>query len=605
MAVRKEGETSGSFIRLSIGAKMTMMIVILVLASLGIIAFFFNYMASHNLELAAEKNNFDLNMRSSAEIERVFAGAKANAQEIIQIYNFAGAGSEFANQAKTFYFEENKQIAALVFHSSNNVNFLINENFFTSKNIDSSLVSSYYADTKAYYQAAANGEPVFLNAFNHFSMNLLALFFPITPQSVSDGRVVFVLFAPEYLNDGLSCGISQSYLVNNNGDILIHPDFNKIRDCANIFDMEYFRKIRDNVMKSRQDLRDINGVKYFIAFTKLNIGSAILITSVEYKKIFEEINTITRRILYISAAVAFISIFFIRYFTKNISIDLKALANAAQKIGDGYFNVNLEPKAHDEIGLLTYNFQRMSGALGAFGKFSNREMALKSLRGEIKPGGDLKNATVFFCGLRGFTEKYETLKNDFGRDAGDKLVSWLNEYLSKMTDCVEKTNGVADKFLNGSVFAHWGTAHTTGAAAKDAFNCVKSALMLRKTFVMLNRERAINPPVNISCGISSGPVTAGQFGTANRVEYTVVGDSVKLAQKIQELNKPLGTDILISESAWNLVKFFFITEEMPPLKLKDSDKPARIFAVINHVSVTSGPKTLAEVRRMLGIKPNA
>jgi len=127
--------------------------------------------------------------------------------------------------------------------------------------------------------------------------------------------------------------------------------------------------------------------------------------------------------------------------------------------------------------------------------------------------------------------------------------------------------------------------------------------MLRKAFVMLNREREQNPPVNISCGITSGFVTAGQFGTATRSEYTVIGEPVNIAAKIQALNKSLGTDILISESTWNLVKFFFSAEEMPPLTIKGREKPMRIFAVVNHVSVTSGPKTLAEVRRLLGIRP--
>jgi adenylate cyclase len=123
---------------------------------------------------------------------------------------------------------------------------------------------------------------------------------------------------------------------------------------------------------------------------------------------------------------------------------------------------------------------------------------------------------------------------------------------------------------------------------------------------MLNRKRISGSPViNIACGINSGIVTAGQFGSNRRVEYTVIGAPVNFASEIEALNQSLGTDILISESTWNLVKFFFTTEEMPPLKIHGKEKPVRIFAVVNHVSVTSGPKTLAEVRKMLGIKPPA
>ena len=130
---------------------------------------------------------------------------------------------------------------------------------------------------------------------------------------------------------------------------------------------------------------------------------------------------------------------------------------------------------------------------------------------------------------------------------------------------------------------------------------------MRKALVALNRARHAgdpgDPPINIGCGINTGIVTAGQLGSDVRMEYTVIGDPVNLASRIEALNKPLGTDILISESTWNMVKYFFITEEMPSVTVKGKEKPVRIFAVINHVSVTSGPKTLAEVRELLGIKP--
>jgi adenylate cyclase len=155
--------------------------------------------------------------------------------------------------------------------------------------------------------------------------------------------------------------------------------------------------------------------------------------------------------------------------------------------------------------------------------------------------------------------------------------------------------------------AHWGTAYTAGSPAKDAFNGVKAALMMRKALIQLNRNRKPgdlgDPPISIGCGLNTGIVTAGQLGSDLRMEYTVIGDPVNLASRIESLNKPLGTDILISEDTWNLVRHFFITEEMPSVTVKGKEKPVRIFAVINHVSVTSGPKTLNEVRQLLGIDP--
>jgi len=178
-----------------------------------------------------------------------------------------------------------------------------------------------------------------------------------------------------------------------------------------------------------------------------------------------------------------------------------------------------------------------------------------------------------------------------------------------MIDCVEKTNGVVDKFIGDAVMAHWGTAYTAGSPARDAFNCVKAALMMRASLYRMNRERKAgdpaNPPIRIGCGINSGIVTAGQLGSDTRMEYTIIGDPVNLASRIEALTKPLGADILISEETWKLIGDKFTTEEMPSATVKGKEKPVRIFAVINFAGETKGPQSLKDVRALLGIEaPN-
>jgi adenylate cyclase len=606
MSKSEKNRLDDKFIRFSIGAKLVTIITILIIVSLGTIIFLVSNMVRQDLKDSADENNYEINRRSAAETEYTLSNICSNTQVLIQIINSAsGINSVISQKAAAFFFEENKQIAAIVFQTPEvSENFLINEDFFYLRNIDSSKVRSYYRyrENNDYYQKAKAGESTFLNAYPHFSMHILALFF-----QMNDRQAVSILFSPENLKESFSFEINQSYLINNNGDILLHPDSNMVRNVQNISDKEYINKIRKSTMSEGQYALEEDGVMYNIAYAKLKIGASIVITSIEYSKIFEVIDTTTRRNLFLSAAVVFMSILFIWFFSKTISNALKILANAAQKIEGGDFNLDLKPKSRDEIGFLTISFHHMSKALSIFGRFTNREIAIKAMRGEIKPGGLPKHGTVFFSDIRGFTEKSETFTKEFGKGASDKIVFWLNEYFTQMVECVEKTNGVVDKFIGDAVMAHWGTAYTAGSPAKDAFNCVKAALMMRKALVMLNRKRVPgdpgDPPINIGCGINSGIVTAGQLGSDIRMEYTVIGDPVNLASRIEALNKPLGTDILISESTWKLIKYFFITEEMPSVSVKGKEKPVRIFAVVNHVSVTSGPRTLAEVRQLLGIKP--
>jgi adenylate cyclase len=190
-------------------------------------------------------------------------------------------------------------------------------------------------------------------------------------------------------------------------------------------------------------------------------------------------------------------------------------------------------------------------------------------------------------------------------------VVWLNEYLTRMVECVEKTNGVVDKYIGDSVMAHWGTASTSGSAEHDALNCVRAALLMRVALLEMNRRRKpqdpADPLINIGCGINSGIVTVGQIGSPQRMEYTAIGDAVNLASRTEALNKPLGTDILITEDTWMLTGRHLITEEMPAVTVKGKEKPVRMFAVVNLRVDKPGaeqpyPRNLPELREMLGLE---
>jgi adenylate cyclase len=350
-----------------------------------------------------------------------------------------------------------------------------------------------------------------------------------------------------------------------------------------------------------------DGRRYFGAFTKLSLANAAVITNIEYEVVFEGIRATTRRNIYLTIAVLLASIIFIRIFSRTISKPLRALTEVAEQIEGGLFDITLKPQSRDEIGALTASFDRMAGALGIFGRFTNREIAVRAMRGEIKPGGLPKHATIFFSDIRDFTSKSENFTKEFGEEASDKIVYWLNDYLTRMVDCVEKTSGVVDKFIGDAVMAHWGTAYSTGLVVEDAFNCIKAALMMRYALLEMNQGRKENDPANpsirIGCGINTGIVTAGQIGSDQRMEYTVIGDPVNLASRTEALNKPLGTDILITENTWELIGNRLITEEMPPVTVKGKEKPVRLFAVVNVIGVGGSPETLAELREMLGIKP--
>jgi adenylate cyclase len=641
-------------IRFSIGAKLITIISFIVVISLGSITALVSWLVHTDLRITAEENNFETNRRSAIEAETLLTNTRSNSRVLIQTINALSSQVSAVKEAADFFWNENSQIASVFFViPGRQEQLLINSQFFTSRQLDEGMVSSFFDSQRTALGRAVRGDTVLQNAAPHFSRAILGLFFPW-----QGGGVGAVLFSCEDLNNSYGYGVNKSYMLNTDGDILSHADFTVIKEKTNVKNLDFIRAILDNPENNKQQLMETDfgamqsssgnvnlGVlasawekvkstakfvvdksaeilnKYdilhienkekktrqYVAYTKLNTANAVVITNIEYKKIFEGIAATTRRNIYLSIAVLGISIIFIWFFSKTISIPLKSLAAAAREIEGGKFDQNLHSKTYDEIGVLTSSFGKMCSALNIFGRFTNKEIAVKAMRSEIKPGGLSKHGTVFFSDIREFTAKSENFTRFFGAEASDKIVFWLNQYFTQMVDCVVKTNGCVDKFIGDAVMAHWGTAYSAGSPRKDAFNCVKAALMMRKALYFMNKERKAgdpsNPPIRIGCGINSGIVTAGQLGSDMRMEYTVIGDPVNLASRIEALTKPLGTDILISEDTWKLVGDKFITEEMPPVSVKGKTKPVRIFAVVNFAGDIKGPQSLDEVRSLLGIEP--
>jgi adenylate cyclase len=184
----------------------------------------------------------------------------------------------------------------------------------------------------------------------------------------------------------------------------------------------------------------------------------------------------------------------------------------------------------------------------------------------------------------------------------EAVVEFLNGYMTRMVTCLEQTGGVVDKFIGDAIMGVWGVPVSKGSAAADALAAVEAMLLMRHSLIEFNRDRGGpgKPIIRIGCGLNTGPCLAGQIGSQQRMEYTVIGDAVNLASRLEALNKPFGTDILISKNTYDLVGQRFITQAMPPIKVKGKTDPLQIYAVVDALG-SSGPKNLAEVRALLGI----
>ncbi len=486
---------------------------------------------------------------------------------------------------------------------------------FTARIVNEALVARQGLTEKTIDEAAQantqslmrsfSGDTVVQNVSRHFGSPVMALSMPFEKDAEGRAESIMVLFIrldsiqKAFQSRG---GITTAFMVNDAGDIIAHPEPGMVVSGGNYIDLPIVKMMMKSTIDNGQTrYKNEKGVFHIGSFRKIGTGGCGIIATVEEDKAFEEVYNIQRRNIYIMIIVLTSVIMVIFYFGKSITTPIIDLVGATKKIKEGDYSVGITPTTRDEIGELTSSFIEMGRGLeerekikSAFGKFVNKEIAEAAMRDELTLGGERKTVAILFSDIRSFTAISEKLQPE-------EVVEFLNLYMTRMVDCVNRSHGVVDKFIGDAIMAVWGTPVSKG---NDTENAVNGALMMRSALLEFNSDRGSErkPYIRIGCGINTGQVLAGQIGSEDRMEYTVIGDAVNLASRVEALNKPFGTDILISEDSYALVKDIFAVERMQSIKVKGKEQPQQIYAVLGRFDDETRPKNVDEMRALLGIK---
>lgn len=184
-----------------------------------------------------------------------------------------------------------------------------------------------------------------------------------------------------------------------------------------------------------------------------------------------------------------------------------------------------------------------------------------------------KKLTVFFSDIRGFTELAEELE-------AEALTDLLNNYLDEMSRIALQYGGTIDKFVGDCVMVFFGDPSTRGAK-QDAEAAVSMAIAMRKHMKVLRqqwRSRGITKPLEIRMGLSTGYCTVGNFGTATRMDYTIIGREVNLASRLEGAAD--AGEILISHETYSLVKELIMCRDKGQISVKGFSRPVQIYEVV-------------------------
>lgn len=601
-------------IRFSIGLKLILIISVIFTISFAVMIYIATDLFRNDMTAFIENNNHQISLSTGQSLEvyiknifeKSLSDAEALAKQSGSKINKAGDSD---TEKDTLFQSDRDEIIEIALLSKGETGLVIDkelsdEEFFTVNKIAPETIEKLINEKKDELDNTFNLHVSIFNVSSYFDSPAMALTIPYQIDGKeSASQVLLAVITTETLSNIIkSDDITTTYIINEKGNILVHPDLRLVVTNSDIVKLPIYQEFHTNALDNGQKHFTEEGVKKIASYQRINFAGFSLgvITTVNENRAFGAVFRVQKRNALIAVIIVVLVIMFLYFYAKTITVPVGRLVSVSHEIEKGNYDVSLKPKYRDEVGVLTESFNSMAEGLlekerikDAFGKFVNPEIAEKVSKEELTLGGETKNAAVFFSDIRSFTAISEKLE-------AHQVVEFLNEYMTLMVDCIDKTHGVVDKFIGDAIMALWGTPVSKG---NDSENSINAALMMRQALIAYNKGRGNTPDkplIKIGCGINTGPLVAGQIGSNNRMEYTVIGDTVNLASRIESLNKPFRTDILITQDTYDLVRDIFIVEPMKKITVKGKSEPQQVYAVINRKDATEGPRTLSEVRGLIG-----
>jgi adenylate cyclase len=322
---------------------------------------------------------------------------------------------------------------------------------------------------------------------------------------------------------------------------------------------------------------------------------------VEIGKTLELLNTLTRdtaaaakqeearatTLNWIVTAIATaLGLIFAAFVTRSLVDPVKRLLGGTRAVEAGDLEVEIEVRTHDELAALASSFNHMVVGLRekerireTFGQYVDPRIVRNLLENRIAADrGERQVMTVFFSDLEGFTRMCEGL-------TPDAAVRFLNRYFAMMAEVVRGQEGIIDKYIGDSVMAFWGPPFTDAAeharlACLAALGQMRKMEEFRAALPELFGIRHGLPDVKVRMGLASGEVTVGNIGSDTSRGYTVIGDTVNLASRLEQANKFYGTRILVNEATRALAGDTLAFREIDSLRVAGKLEPAKVFELI-------------------------
>ncbi len=421
---------------------------------------------------------------------------------------------------------------------------------------------------------------------------LLTIGFPLAKDEF--GAVTHIVLCEIRLDklQKVFAGVSERtlFLVDSEGRLLSHPDENRLLKGESFKDNPIVKAALGSEFKLGQ-LRFTDKQSkepYTGAYSRTGLG-VITIAVVPDAVILEAARAVKREAFYIAGRLLSVALFLIFAFSILLTAPIEALAELTNEVAKGNFGVRARTGSRDEVESLGEAFNHMIEGLverdkvkNMFSKFHGSSVTEDLLKGgDIQLGGSKKTVTVFFSDIRGFTKFSEG-------HTPEQVVEMLNEYFQIMVGIINKHGGVVDKFIGDAIMAVWGAPRSS---ERDSQNAVQACIEMRQALAQLNQIRATRGqvPIMIGMGMHRGEAISGTIGSSERMEYTVIGDTVNQSSRIEASTKAFGTDLLLSEDLAAHVRDEFLLEQAGTVEVKGKSEPLTLYKVRGYYDSAKNP----------------
>ncbi|MGE3775773.1 MAG: adenylate/guanylate cyclase domain-containing protein [Pirellulaceae bacterium] len=265
---------------------------------------------------------------------------------------------------------------------------------------------------------------------------------------------------------------------------------------------------------------------------------------------------------------------------RRVTRPLEQIRTAVQRIGTGDLDVQVSVATRDEFGEVAASINSMTSGLREkgvlhklFAKYVSADVAQKiiSTEGSQEAKGVRRRVTVLFSDIRGFTQMSETMPPE-------EVLRYLDDYFECMIPVILHNHGTLDKFLGDGLMVHFGAVNEDPLHEEHA---VRAALEMQEALraLSIRWEMRGRPRFAIGIGINSGIAVVGNVGSSLRMEYTVIGDTVNVASRLEALTKEFGVTNVIGESTWQAVQHRFVTRQLGDREIRGRKGKSRIYTV--------------------------